>query len=157
VANAKTCPPSWRAPLLMVGILLLIGLCTLGSGLADIHLRREAATVRSPLPEVIGVSEISAPPLAVRDRIQSDFTRHYGNSAAARPEASGVAAIGDDPRAYLSTTAALRRRHHEAKAAALDPYQVSLNSSVYLAAGAASPDGDSLLMHAAITEPCWFP
>ncbi len=157
MANAKTSPSAWRAPLLMVGILLMIGLCTLGAGRADVHLRREAATERSSLPGVIGVSEISAPPLAVRDRIQSDFTCHSGNSAAARPEASGVAAIGDDSREYLSKTAALRRRHHEAAAAALDPYQVSLNPSVYLAAGAASPDGDSLLMHAAITEPCWFP
>ncbi len=157
MANAKTCPPSWRAPLLMVGILLLIGLCTLGSGLADIHLRREAATERSALAGVTDVPGISAPPLAVRDRIQSDFTCHSGNSAAARPEASGVAAIGDDPRAYLSTTAALRRRHHEAKAAALDPYQVSLNPSVYLAAGAGSPVGDSLLTHAANSQSCWFP
>jgi hypothetical protein len=148
--------------LVVVVLLLMLFLCTIGEPLIGRQFRREAATENSQLPSMTGVpgslsATSSSAPLAVRDRAQSDATCHFGHSDPPRPNASVVAAINNDPRAYLSKTAALRYSHREATAAALDPYQVSLNPSIYLVNDPALPTMDDGTPRVARDQTCETP
>jgi hypothetical protein len=111
----------------------MLGLGIAGCGLVGPEARLEGAAEGSYSPARALLPSTAVAPRPYGDRFRSDPACYSGHLPASQPGPVVLAAADNDPRAYLSTMAAMRQRRHASAATARDPYQASLNPAVYLA------------------------
>lgn len=112
-------------------VLLLVGLGAVGAGLVDRVPLRQQIPAAAYLPAVAASPRFAASPLATLAAFRGNPSCLLGSTVDPRPDATAPVVIDEDPRHYLSKMAGLRYLD-PATASAPDPYQASLNPSVFL-------------------------
>lgn len=150
---------SKRVPLRLVAILtMMLGVCIGGAGFVENKVfRKEAPAGSQRYPPTVITLPGAASSLVGKDRWRSNRFCHATQLATFWPD-TAVPAPGDAaPRDYLSKMAALRYQRRTGASTALDPYQVSLNPSVYLVNEASQPLNDDDSSHVGHVQPCHVP
>lgn len=156
MAMRRSSHAAGRDRVLVVSVLtVLLGLRLVGSSLAGPEPAAGVGAQGSQPRTSSILPSTAASPLVVEVHITSDLTPPRGRPLAPRPD-TVVAFQEDDPRAYLSKMAALRFRRRLTTPTAPDPYQASLNPTIYIVDAATPTAHDCSVMRAPADQRCRF-
>jgi hypothetical protein len=155
--KGRQLPCGRGAPFHVIGALLLVlGIGAVDSGLVVTESLQEEVPGKPRLQAVTVSPGTAASPLAAQDQFRGDPSCRVTLALSSRPAPTVLPLNKEDPRGYLSKMAALRYGRQTASTAP-DPYQASLNPSVYFIGAGASPKMDETPRQDIPDQRCTFP